>query len=209
MLRTSERFGALPAYPLAGMKEIRRKIEAAGVDVIDLGTGDAQLDPPPAVVERLRSVAGELAYSRYGFQAGLPDLRDAVAAWMARRFGVRVDPVTEVLPLIGSKEGLAQAPTLAAALFGFSLLGLPASLAAQAQPQAQPRRTIVVDSVLVEGWQRIQPQSIIGLFGVQPGDEIGYRDIQRGLKELLSIGQIRDVKVLALDNPEGVIVLRV
>jgi LL-diaminopimelate aminotransferase len=110
MLRTSERFGALPAYPLAGMKEIRRRIEAEGVDVIDLGTGDAQLDPPPAVVERLRTVAGDLAYSRYGFQAGLPEFREAVAVWMERRFGVRVDPATEVLPLIGSKEGLAHLP---------------------------------------------------------------------------------------------------
>ena len=110
MRRTSERFGALPAYPLAGMKEVRRRIEAAGVDVIDLGTGDALLDPPPAVVERLRGVAGEQSYSRYGFQAGLPELREAVAAWMFRRFGVRVDPATEVLPLIGSKEGLAHLP---------------------------------------------------------------------------------------------------
>ena len=110
MRRTSERFGALPAYPLAGMKEVRRRIEATGVDVIDLGTGDAQLDPPPAVLERLREVAGEQSYSRYGFQAGLPAFREAVAAWMLRRFGVRVDPTTEVLPLIGSKEGLAHLP---------------------------------------------------------------------------------------------------
>ena len=110
MLRTSERYRALPAYPLAGMREIRRRIEAEGVDVIDLGTGDAQLDPPPAVVERLREVAGEQAYSRYGFQAGLPAFREAVAAWMERRFGVRVDPVTEILPLIGSKEGIAHLP---------------------------------------------------------------------------------------------------
>ena len=110
MPRTSERYRALPAYPLAGMREIRRRIEAEGVDVIDLGTGDAQLEPPPAVVERLREVAGDLAYSRYGFQAGLPEFREAVAAWMARRFGVQVDPVSEVLPLIGSKEGIAHLP---------------------------------------------------------------------------------------------------
>ena len=110
MPRPSERYRALPAYPLAGMREIRRRIEAEGVDVIDLGTGDAQLDPPPAVVERLREVAGDLAYSRYGFQAGLPEFREAVATWMERRFGVRVDPVTEVLPLIGSKEGIAHLP---------------------------------------------------------------------------------------------------
>jgi LL-diaminopimelate aminotransferase len=110
MPRTSERYQALPAYPLAGMKEVRRRIEAEGVDVIDLGTGDAHLDPPPAVVERLREVAGDLAYSRYGFQAGLPAFREAVASWMMRRFGVAVDPVTEVLPLIGSKEGIAHLP---------------------------------------------------------------------------------------------------
>lgn len=110
MRRTSERFGALPAYPLAGMREIRRRIEAQGVDVIDLGTGDAQLDPPPAVVARLREVAGQQPFSRYGFQAGLPELREAIAAWMRLRFGVVVDPATEVLPLIGSKEGLAHLP---------------------------------------------------------------------------------------------------
>jgi LL-diaminopimelate aminotransferase len=92
------------------MKEIRRRIEAEGVDVIDLGTGDAQLDPPLAVVERLREVARDLTYSRYGFQAGLPEFREAVVAWMRRRFGVEVDPVTEVLPLIGSKEGIAHLP---------------------------------------------------------------------------------------------------
>jgi LL-diaminopimelate aminotransferase len=109
-MRTSERFGALPAYPLAGMKEVRRRIEAQGVDVIDLGTGDAQLDPPPAVVERLREVAGDMRYSRYGFQSGLPEFREAVAHWMQIRFGVRVDPGTEVLPLIGSKEGIAHLP---------------------------------------------------------------------------------------------------
>ncbi len=110
MRRTSERFGALPAYPLAGMREIRRRIEAQGVDVIDLGTGDAQLDPPPAVVERLREVAGQQPFSRYGFQSGLPELRQAIADWMRLRFGVAVDPATEVLPLIGSKEGLAHLP---------------------------------------------------------------------------------------------------
>jgi LL-diaminopimelate aminotransferase len=109
-MRTSERFGALPAYPLAGMKEVRRRIEAEGVDVIDLGTGDAQLDPPPAVVARLREVAGDMRYSRYGFQSGLSELREAIARWMHLRFGVGVDPVTEVLPLIGSKEGIAHLP---------------------------------------------------------------------------------------------------
>ena len=110
MPRTNRRYGALPPVPLSGMKEVRRRIEAEGVDVIDLGAGDAPLDPPPAVVERLREVAGDNAHSRYAFQSGLPAFREAVATWMDRRFDVQVDPWTEVLPLIGSKDGLAHLP---------------------------------------------------------------------------------------------------
>lgn len=106
----SGRYRALPPYPLAGMKELRAKIEAAGVDVIDLGAGDAPLDPPPAVIEKLREVAVDKSYSRYAFQSGLPAFREAVATFMQRRFSVTVNPVTEVLPLIGSKDGLAHLP---------------------------------------------------------------------------------------------------
>lgn len=110
MKGTSRSFSALPGYPLAGMKEMRTRLTAQGVDVIDLGAGDAALDPPPAVVERIRDVAGDLAHSRYAFQMGLPAFREAVAHWMKRRFGVEVDPWTEVLPLIGSKDGIAHLP---------------------------------------------------------------------------------------------------
>ena len=110
MPRTSERFGALPGYPLAGMNEIRRRVEASGVDVIDLGSGDPEIAPPPAVVETLERVAGDLAHSRYAYQSGLRAFREAIAVWMERRFGVDVDPATEVLPLIGSKEGIAHLP---------------------------------------------------------------------------------------------------
>ena len=110
MKGTSKGFAALPGYPLAGMKEMRTRLIADGVDVIDLGAGDAALDPPPAVVERLREVASDLSHSRYAFQMGLPAFREAVAHWMERRFGVSVDPWTEVLPLIGSKDGIAHLP---------------------------------------------------------------------------------------------------
>jgi len=107
---TNRRFNALPPFPLAGMREVRRRIEAEGVDVIDLGAGDALLPPPPAAVARLREVADDPIYSRYAFQSGLPEFREAVAAFMDRRFGVSVDPGREVLPLIGSKDGLAHLP---------------------------------------------------------------------------------------------------
>ena len=110
MLRTSARYGALPAFPLSDMKATRARLEAEGVDVIDLGAGDAGLEPPAAAVERLRQVAGDVTYSKYAFQMGLPAFREAIAAWMLTRFGVTVDPWTEVLPLLGSKDGIAHLP---------------------------------------------------------------------------------------------------
>ncbi|MEX2466803.1 MAG: aminotransferase class I/II-fold pyridoxal phosphate-dependent enzyme [Gemmatimonadota bacterium] len=110
MIRTGERFGRLPAFPLAQMKAMRSKLEAEGVDVIDLGAGDSGLAPPPAAVARLREVVDDPSFSSYPFQRGLPEFREAVARWMKRRFGLDVDPWTEVLPLIGSKDGIAHMP---------------------------------------------------------------------------------------------------
>jgi LL-diaminopimelate aminotransferase len=95
---------------MAGIPELRRQLTSRGVDVIDLGAGDSDLPPPPAAVERLREVAGRTEFSRYAFQLGLPELRLAIAAWMEERFGVSLDPFTEILPLIGSKEGIAHLP---------------------------------------------------------------------------------------------------
>jgi LL-diaminopimelate aminotransferase len=77
------------------------------VDVIDLGAGDADLAPPPRAVAALKASADDPALSRYGFQLGLVELRETLAAWMERRFGVVVDPMGELLPLVGSKEGIA------------------------------------------------------------------------------------------------------
>lgn len=81
-----------------------------GIDVIDLGAGDADLAPPPAVIERLAEAARLTEMSRYPFQVGLPSFREAVSNWMERRFGVKLDPFEEILPLIGSKEGIAHLP---------------------------------------------------------------------------------------------------
>jgi LL-diaminopimelate aminotransferase len=80
------------------------------VDVIDLGAGDADLAPPPRVIEALQRAAEDPAMSRYPFQVGLPAFRKAVSAWMERRFGVALDPTSQILPLIGSKDGLAHLP---------------------------------------------------------------------------------------------------
>lgn len=103
----AERFRSFPPYPLAGVPQIKRELAERGVDVIDLGAGDADLAPPPAAVAALAEAAGRPAMSRYPFQLGLPAYREAVSEWMAKRFGVRLDPFRELLPIIGSKEGIA------------------------------------------------------------------------------------------------------
>lgn len=108
--RTTARFAALPPYPLAEMKAMRRRMEAEGVDIIDLGAGDAPLDPPPAAIEALREAVGHKSNSRYAFQVGHPEYRKAIGSFMEKRFGVSVDTSTEVAPLIGSKDGLAHLP---------------------------------------------------------------------------------------------------
>ncbi len=101
------RFDDFPAYPLAEVPRIRRELRARGVDVIDLGAGDADLAPPPPAVAALKQAADDVAMSRYGFQLGRVELRESLARWMATRFGVTVDPMRELLPLLGSKEGIA------------------------------------------------------------------------------------------------------
>jgi len=106
----SRGFQNLPRYPLTGVPETKMRLEASGIDVIDLGAGDADLDPPPEAVRRLAEAASQRSMSRYPFQSGLPDLREAIATWMAGRFGVSLDPYAEILPLMGSKEGMAKLP---------------------------------------------------------------------------------------------------
>lgn len=107
MIRFSDRLAALPGYPLAEIPSIKRRLIEAGMDVIDLGAGDNDTPPPASVVAAMRSALDVPALSKYGFQQGNPAFRQAIARWVERRFGMRVDPVTETLPLIGSKEGLS------------------------------------------------------------------------------------------------------
>jgi LL-diaminopimelate aminotransferase len=107
MPRLAPRFALLPSYPGTHVPLLKRELIKRGVDVIDLGVGDADLAPPPGAITALKTAADTASMSRYGFGLGLPAFREAVAAWMQKRFGVVFDPYTEVVPLIGSKEGIA------------------------------------------------------------------------------------------------------
>jgi LL-diaminopimelate aminotransferase len=109
-MRTARRIDAIPPYLFA---EIDRKIaerRAAGIDVISFGVGDPDLPTPDFVVEALARAASDPSTHQYPSYFGLPSFRRAIADFYRRRFGVELDPDTQVLPLIGSKEGIAHLP---------------------------------------------------------------------------------------------------
>lgn len=107
MPKLAARLTSFPDYPLAHVPAKKRALLARGVDVIDLGAGDADLAPPAAAVAALKQAADNPAMGRYGFGIGHVPFREAISAWMQCRFGAKFDPMTEVVPLIGSKEGIA------------------------------------------------------------------------------------------------------
>ena len=110
MIKANARVGALPGYPLAEIPSIKKRLHDQGVDVIDLGAGDADWKPAPPIIEALTTALQEVRFHKYGFQQGNPEFRQAISRFMERRFKQKFDPTTEVLPLIGSKEGLSHLP---------------------------------------------------------------------------------------------------
>jgi LL-diaminopimelate aminotransferase len=104
------RLSKIPPYLFA---EIDRKVQEkkrAGVDVISLGIGDPDLPTPPRIVHVLQEAAADPANHRYASYFGLAELRQAIADWYGDRSGVTLDPSTEILPTLGSKDGIAHAP---------------------------------------------------------------------------------------------------
>ena len=105
-MKLSRRVENLPPYLFV---EINRKIaekRAKGEDIVSFAIGDPDIPTPPHIIDRLCQAAQDPTNHRYPETAGLPQLRQAIAGWYERRFGVSLDANKEVLPLIGSKEGV-------------------------------------------------------------------------------------------------------
>lgn len=102
----AQRLRNCPPYPFAAVAKRLRELEKLGHDIIQLDIGSPDLPPPPVVIEALLRSAQNPAHHGYGGFTGIPALRKAFAAHYARRFEVELDPEAEVLPLIGSKEGI-------------------------------------------------------------------------------------------------------
>jgi acetylornithine aminotransferase len=103
-MRISPTLAAMATYPFVRLDERRRRLEADGVDVLDFGRGDPREPTDPLIRQAL--VDNLTEESSYPAAAGLPELRRAIAGWAGRRFGVELDPATEIVPTYGSKEAI-------------------------------------------------------------------------------------------------------
>ncbi len=104
------RLQLIPPYLFKEIDEKKEQVRARGVDIIDLGVGDPDLPTPKFIVDRMKEAVADPSTHRYPLYSGMNDFREAVARWYKRRFDVDLEPETEVLTLIGCKEGIAHLP---------------------------------------------------------------------------------------------------
>ena len=107
---TADRLKKLPPYLFVEIDRIKKEAKKQGKDIIDLGVGDPDKPTPMHIIEHLYKAARDPENHRYALDSGLLKLREAIARWYMQRFCVELDPENEILPLIGSKEGIAHIP---------------------------------------------------------------------------------------------------
>lgn len=110
MFRLSKKIRSLPPYLFLEIDKAKRKARAEGRDIIDLGVGDPDQPTPRHIIEKLCEAAQDPLTHKYALDQGMPVLRQAIADWHKNRFNVELNPENEILPLIGSKEGIAHFP---------------------------------------------------------------------------------------------------
>jgi LL-diaminopimelate aminotransferase len=106
----ADRLQKLPPYLFAEIDRKKKAAIAAGRDVINLGVGDPDRPTPEAIIRSLQKNVENPAFHQYALDQGAPELRQSIAAFCKTRYGIDLDPNSEILPLIGSKEGIAHFP---------------------------------------------------------------------------------------------------
>ena len=104
------RLTLLPPYLFAEVDRKKREMIAKGKDIIDLGVGDPDMPTPSFIIDALTEAAKDGRNHRYALDAGMPAFRESIQKWFHKRYNVKLDPEKEILPLIGSKEGIAHLP---------------------------------------------------------------------------------------------------
>jgi LL-diaminopimelate aminotransferase len=107
MFKQAERISQLPPYLFKEIDDKKNRMMQKGMDIIDLGIGDPDLPTPPHIIEAMAVSVKDPANHRYPSYSGMEELRYAIAEWYLHRFSVNLDPDSEVLVLIGAKEGIA------------------------------------------------------------------------------------------------------
>ncbi len=107
MFKQAERISQLPPYLFKEIDEKRRLMMGKGVDIIDLGIGDPDLPTSPHIIDAMAVAVKDPANHRYPSYSGMEEFRYEIAEWYLRRFSVKLDPDSEVIVLIGAKEGIA------------------------------------------------------------------------------------------------------
>ena len=110
MFKLSKKVKSLPPYLFLEIDKAKRQARQEGRDIIDLGIGDPDQPTPKFIIEALYWASLDPANHRYALDQGMPVLRRAIQGWYKNRFSVDLNPDTEILPLIGSKEGIAHFP---------------------------------------------------------------------------------------------------
>ncbi len=109
-IQMADRVRNLPPYLFASIDKMKQDALAQGMDLIDLSIGDPDIPTPDPIVEAMKRAVDKPEHHRYPSYEGMLSYREAVSAWYRRRFGVDLDAKTEVLSLIGSKEGIGHVP---------------------------------------------------------------------------------------------------
>jgi len=109
-IQLADRIRSLPPYLFAEIDQLKKQERAKGVDLIEMGIGDPDIPTPKQIVDAVAKAVHHTPYHRYPSYEGMFSFRKAAADWYQRRFGVKLDPETEVVALIGSKEGIAHFP---------------------------------------------------------------------------------------------------
>ena len=198
------RIKQLPPYVFAEVNEMRARARAAGRDVIDLGMGNPDSPTPRHIVEKLTETVENPRTHRYSTSRGIPGLRRANAAYYERRFGVKVDPETETIVTLGSKEGfanLAQAisapgdvilvpnPTYPIHAFGFILAG-----AVLRHVPLSPRADYMVELERAARYSVPSPLALVLNFPANPTALVADLDFYR---EVVRFCTSRDIIVIS------------
>jgi alanine-synthesizing transaminase len=211
------RIRRLPPYVFEQVNRTKAAARNAGADIIDLGMGNPDLPAPPHVIEKLKEVIGKPRTDRYSSSRGIPGLRKAQASYYGRRFGVKLNPDTQVVATLGSKEGFANVaqaisapgdvvlcpnPSYPIHAFGFLMAG---GVIRSVPAEATPDYFVALERAVIHSIPK--PIAVVVCYPSNPTAHVAsldfYRDLVAFAKKhgLLILSDLAYAEVYFDDNP--------